>query len=86
MRTYRLTWVASVALLGLVVARLARLLRATESGIPWPLVVLMGAVAGGLITLGVSRARFRAVWVVAVNVALFGIFFSSMWVATPLRR
>ncbi len=65
---------ASIALLGLVLARLARLLLPTEVGVPWAVVLMMAAVLGGLVTWAVGHARLRSIWVVLVNVVLFGVF------------
>ncbi len=71
---YRLTWLASVALLGLVIARLSRLLLPTQAGLPWAVVLIMAAALGGIITWAATQARLGAFWVAVLNVALFGLF------------
>ncbi len=71
---YRLTWIAGVGLLGLVIARLSRLLLPTESGLPWPVVLIMAAALGGIVTWAATQARLGAGWVVLINVVLFGLF------------
>lgn len=71
---YRLTWIASLALLGLVIARLSRLLLPTEAGLPWAVVLIMAGALGGIVTWAATQARLAAVWVAAINVVLFGLF------------
>ena len=71
---YRLTWITSIALLGLVIARLGRLLLPTQAGIPWPVVLIMAAALGGIVTWAATQARLGAAWVMLINVALFGLF------------
>ncbi|MEE9227970.1 MAG: DUF3488 and transglutaminase-like domain-containing protein [Acidimicrobiia bacterium] len=71
---YRLTWIAGLGLLGLVIARLSRLLLPTESGLPWPVVLIMAAALGGIVTWAATQARLGAGWVVLINVVLFGLF------------
>ncbi|MEE8490552.1 MAG: DUF3488 and transglutaminase-like domain-containing protein [Acidimicrobiia bacterium] len=57
-----------------MLARLTRLLLPTEAGVPWAVVLMMAAVLGGLVTWAVGHARLRSIWVVLVNVVLFGVF------------
>ena len=59
---YRLTWIAGLGLLGLVIARLSRLLLPTESGLPWPVVLIMAAALGGIVTWAATQARLGAVF------------------------
>lgn len=71
---YRLTWVASFALLGLVVLRLRRLFLPTETGLPWPVVVLAAGLLGVVLTWATLRARFGTPTVLLVHVLVFSLF------------
>ena len=71
---FRLTWLASFSLLGLVVLRLTRLFLPTETGLPWPLAVLVGGALGATITWATSKARFGTLAILAAHLLLFGLF------------
>lgn len=57
-----------------MLARLGRLLRPTEAGVPWAVVLMTAALLGGFVTCALSHARLRTIRVVLVNVVLFGVF------------
>lgn len=71
---FRLTWVASFSLLGLVILRLSRLFLGTEDGLPWPVVVVVAAALGFVITWAGIRARFGTIVILLAHVVLFGLF------------
>ncbi len=71
---FRLTWVASAALLGLVILRLTRLFLPTDGALPWQLVVLAAAALGAVITWAGLKARFGTVTLLAAHLLLFGLF------------
>ncbi|NNL70019.1 MAG: transglutaminase domain-containing protein [Acidimicrobiia bacterium] len=71
---FRLTWLASFSLLALVILRLTRLFLPTEEGLPWPIVVIIAAMLGAVITWATGKARFGPVAMVIGHVVLFGLF------------
>ncbi|NNC92008.1 MAG: hypothetical protein HKN80_05915 [Acidimicrobiia bacterium] len=71
---FRLTWLASTALLGLVILRLSRVFLPTESGMPWQLVALVAAALGASLTWVAVKARLGAVTLLVAHVLLFGLF------------
>ena len=71
---FRLTWLASFFLLGLVILRLTRLFLPSQEGLPWPVVVIIAALLGATITWAAAKARFGVVGMVVGHVALFGLF------------
>jgi hypothetical protein len=71
---YRLAWIASTALLGLVVLRLTRLFLPTDGGMPWQLVALSAAALGAVITWVGVKARLGLVTLLVAHTLLFGLF------------
>ncbi len=71
---FRLTWLASFSLLGLVILRLTRLFLPTEVGLPWPVVIVAAGALGTIITWAAFKARLGAVGMVAGHLVLFALF------------
>jgi transglutaminase-like putative cysteine protease len=71
---FRHTWIASTALLGLVILRLTRVFLPTESGMPWQLAALAAAGLGAAITWVALKARLGAVTLLVAHMLLFGLF------------
>ena len=71
---FRLTWLASLALIGLVILRLTRLFLPTESGLPWQVVVVVAAALGATVTWAATKARFGVVGHTLSHATLFLIF------------
>jgi transglutaminase-like putative cysteine protease len=71
---FRLTWLAGVALLGLVILRLTRLFLPTETGLPWQMVAIIAAALGFIITWAAYKARFGAVATLLTHALVFAVF------------
>jgi transglutaminase-like putative cysteine protease len=71
---YRFTWIATLALLALVVARLSRLFLPSQGGLPWPLAITVAAALGVISTLVAIRARFGTLGTLVTNLVAYAGF------------
>ncbi len=78
---YRYSWIAAVGGMALALVRLQDLVQSSSTGAPWQLVVVAGAVLGGIITWTALAYRLNAALVVLINAA--ALLFTSMRIAVP---
>ncbi len=71
---FRLTWITSFALLGLVMLRLGRLFLPTENGLPWQMVAIIAAGLGATITWAAFKARLGTVATLLSHTLVFSVF------------
>ncbi|MGI9667903.1 MAG: transglutaminaseTgpA domain-containing protein [Acidimicrobiia bacterium] len=68
---YRYSWIAGIAALGLALWELSFLMRESNTGLPWPIAVLVATLLGAGITWTTIAYRAHAVVIVLANVIAF---------------
>ncbi len=78
---YRYSWITGLASIGFAFWQLTRLLRPTDSGAKWQLVVMSGLAIGLIVTWTAITYRLRSIWIVLINVA--ALFLAATRFAAP---
>ena len=70
---YRLSWLAAIASIALALARLQLLLQPSETGLPWPSVMVASVTLGAVLTWAATGYRLRPISILAINGVAFSV-------------